>query len=127
MQSKLAHVSSEGSGTVMVLAVYIIGDGSADGDESRARSDRKKPAFGQKYVNDVRESDAAFAAQHARRFIETENAIQAPAVDKCSAGIETGVAVAATKTVGKQGAGRCGMRESPAPGRSTPVYGRAGA
>ena len=99
-------VSAEGPGTVMVLTVDVVGDGSADGDEARAGRDRKKPSFREKYVDDVGEADAAFAAQHASRFVESEDAVKAAAIDQFAAGVETRVAIAAAQTIGEQGAGR---------------------
>ena len=108
MQADLADVSAESSSAVMVLTVDVVGDGSADGDEAGAGRDGKKPSFRKKYVDDVGEADAAFAAQHASRFVETEDAVQSAAVDQFAAGVETRVAVAAAEAVGKQGAGRGG-------------------
>ena len=54
MQADLADVSAKGSGAVMVLAVNIVGNRSADGDEAGAGRDGKEPAFGKKYVDECR-------------------------------------------------------------------------
>src|SRR5208282_3786800 len=49
---------------------------------------------------------ATFSAQQASRFVETEDPIEAAAVDQFAAGVETGVTITAAKTVGEQGARR---------------------
>ena len=54
----------------------------------------------------VGKADAAFAAQHAGRFVETEDAVEAAAVDQFAAGVEARVAVTASEAIGKQGTGR---------------------
>ena len=46
--------------------------------------------------------DAALAADHARRFIEAQNAVEAAAVDQIAARIETGVAVTAAEAIREQ-------------------------
>ncbi len=106
MQTDLADVSAEGPSTVMVLTVDVVGDCAANGDEACAGRDRKEPSFREKYVDDVGEADAAFAAKHASRFVESEDAVKAPAVDQFSAGVETRVAIAASKAIGEQRSGR---------------------
>ena len=111
MQSDLANVSAEGSSAVMVLAVNIVGDRSAHGDEARAGRDRKEPSFRKKYVDDVGEADAAFATQHASGFVETQNAVEAAAVDQLTARVEARVAITAAQ--GHKGAGsRCSSFEN---------------
>src|ERR1700730_14109235 len=42
MQAHLANVSAESPSTMMVLAVDVVGDGSADGNEARARRHGKE-------------------------------------------------------------------------------------
>ena len=75
-------------------------------DEAGAGRDGQEPSFRKKYVDDVGEADSAFAAQHASRLVETENAVETAAVDQFAASVETGIAVAAAKTIGEQGTGR---------------------
>ena len=105
-RADLADVSTESSSTMMVLTVDVVGDGSADSDEASAGRDRKEPSFREKYVENVGEADAAFAAEHASRFVESEDAVKAAAVDQFSAGVETRVAIAAAEAIGEQGPGR---------------------
>ncbi len=77
-----------------------------DGDEASAGRDRKEPSFREEYIDDVGEADAAFAAEHAGGFVETENAVEAAAVNQFASGVETGVAVTAAEAIGEQGARR---------------------
>src|SRR6267143_450749 len=111
MQADLANVSAEGSGTVMVLTMHVVGNGPAHGNEARARRDQQKPSFREKYVDDIGKADATFAAQHASGFVEPEDAVEAAAVDQFAAGVETRVPVAAAETIWEQGVG-CGSSEN---------------
>jgi hypothetical protein len=105
MQADLANVSAESPSAMMVLAVDVVGDGSANGDESRAGRDRKKPSSREEYVEDIGEADAAFATEHASRFVESEDSVKAAAIDQLAAGVETRVAIAAAEAIREQGAG----------------------
>jgi len=106
MQSDLANVSAEGSSAVMVLTVNVVGNSTADGDEASAGRNGKKPSSREEYVDDVGETDAAFAADHASGFVETEDAIESATVNQFSSGVETRVAIAAAEAIGQQRAGR---------------------
>ena len=66
MQAKLLDMIAKRSGTMVILAMNIIGDGAPYRHELRAGRYRKKPSLGKEYVDDIGETDAAFAAQHAR-------------------------------------------------------------
>jgi len=65
MQGDLEDVSSKGSSAVMILAVDVIGDGSADRHNAGAGSDGKKPSFRKEYIEEVGEADAGFTAEQA--------------------------------------------------------------
>jgi len=106
MEADLANVSAESPSTMMILAVDVVGDGSADGDESRAGRDRKKPSFREEYVDDIGEADSAFATEHASRFVESKDAVKAAAIDQLAASVETRVAIACGRAIGEQGPGR---------------------
>src|SRR4029077_12194868 len=99
-------VSAKGSRTVMILPVDVVGNRSADGDEARAGRDWKEPSFRDEYVENIGKADTAFAAQHASRFVESENAVKAAAIDQLAARIETRDPITAAKAIGKQGTGR---------------------
>src|SRR5260370_23566538 len=106
MQADLANVSAEGSSTVMVLTVDVVGNSSTDCDEARAGRDGKEPSFRKEYVEDVGEADAAFAAEHDSRFVESEDTVEAATVDQSTAGVETRVSIAAAEAIGEQGSRR---------------------
>src|SRR5271165_3060176 len=112
MQCDLADVVSEGSSTMMVLPVDVIGNGSADGNKARPGRDGKEPSFRQEYVENIGEADATFAAQHACRFVETEDAVEPATVDEFAAGVETRIAVTAAEAKGEQGARRGSLENS---------------
>src|SRR5271165_1854766 len=97
MQCDLADVVSEGSSAVMVLAVDVVSNGSADGHEARAGRDGKEPSLRQKYVENVGEADAAFAAEHASRLVETQDAVETAAIDQLTSAVETRIAVTAAE------------------------------
>ena len=112
MQGDLEDMSPEGSSAVMVLTVDVVGNRSAHRNEASAGRDGKKPSLRKEYVDDVGEADAALAAEQARGFVETEDAVETAAVDQSAAGVETRVAVAATEAIREQGSGR-GSLENP--------------
>ena len=102
MQADLVNVTAESSSAVMVLAVDVVGDGPANSNEASARRDGKKPSSRKKYIENVGQADTTFAANHARRFVETENAVEASAVDQFAAGVETRITVTTSETMGEQ-------------------------
>src|SRR5215469_3789430 len=111
MQGEPLNVSAKGAGTVMVLTMDVVGDRAADGHEARAWSDGHKPAFGEEGLDDIRKAHAAFAANHSRGFVETQNSVQTMAVDEIATRVQAGITVAAPRTKGKQAAGS-GCREN---------------
>ena len=67
------HVPAEGTGAVMVLAVYVAGDHTANGHEPGARRDRDEPAPGHEDLDDVGQKDAGLAGEQACRLVEGEH------------------------------------------------------
>ena|SRR5579864_7206386 len=111
---------AKSSRAMMVLAVHIVCDGAANGDEAGARSDGRKPAFGEEYLDQVGEADAALAANDPRGFVEGEDTVETAAFDELAAAVEAGVAITAAVAKGKQRAGFGGpenLRELIAPCR----------
>jgi hypothetical protein len=102
MQSDLANMSAEGPGTVMVLAMHVVGDSSANRHKTSAGSHWKEPSLGKKNVDDSGEADPAFAANHSTGFVKTENPVETPAVDKPAPSVETRIPIAATESIRKQ-------------------------
>src|ERR1700691_4101638 len=93
MQADLANVPSESSGAVMVLAVNIVGNSPANGNEAGSWRDGQKPSFRKKHVDNVVKAHARFAAQHATGRVKTKNAVKSPAVDQFASCAETGITV----------------------------------
>ncbi|MCY1250649.1 hypothetical protein D9M72_643070 [compost metagenome] len=56
---------AESAAGVMVLAVNVVGERAADGDESRARRHRKKEAMGNGACENVAKRNARLAGHHA--------------------------------------------------------------
>src|SRR5450755_3030059 len=111
MQSNLIDVRVEGTGAMVVLAVHIVGNRPADSYKPCARSYWEEPSLGKHNIDDVGKTDAGFAADHARRLIESKDAIEAAAIDQFAAVVETGVAITASESVGKQRSWPGGIQE----------------
>jgi hypothetical protein len=82
MQSDLPNVSAKGSTAMMILAMNIVSDCSADGYVPGAGSDGKKPSAREKYVDNIGEADTAFTTQHPSGFVESKDAVETAAVDE---------------------------------------------
>ncbi len=67
---ELRDVAAEGSGDVVVLAVDVVGDGSAEGDVFGAGGDGEEEAAGDGEVEDLGEGDAGFGGEEAGRGVE---------------------------------------------------------
>jgi hypothetical protein len=80
--------------------------------------------LGRKYIDDVGKADAAFAAQHAGGFVETENAVETAAVDQFAVGVETRVAVTAAQAIREAASRAQRISRIPATDRSTQACGR---
>ena len=66
---------------MVVLAVNVSGDHSAQRDEARARGDRGEPAPRQHDVDDFGQQHPALADQHAGGGVERDEAVQPPRAD----------------------------------------------
>ena len=78
--SKCATWQPNVPATMMVLAVDVVGDGAADGDELRARRHRQEPAARNATREDVGQQHAGLALEHAARRVERDEAIEAARV-----------------------------------------------
>src|SRR5271156_52754 len=65
VQRDLTDMSAERPSAVMILAVNIVGDSAADSNKACAGRDRKKPALGKAYIDDVGNADSTFATDRA--------------------------------------------------------------
>jgi hypothetical protein len=69
-------VAAECAAAMVVFAVYVIGDGAANGYEFGAWCDRQKPAAWYEDVEDFGQGYACFAAQKACFLVEGDEAVQ---------------------------------------------------
>jgi len=77
LQLKLENVIAETAGAMMILAVHVVRNGAADGDESRTGRHRREPSAGQELVDDFLQQYAGFALEDAARRIESNESIEA--------------------------------------------------
>ncbi len=120
-QFEAPHMAAEGAGDMVVLAVHVVSQCAAKGDEARAGGHRQEPAARQQVADDIVEQHAGLGTQHACRFVEGEVAIEAARLQQLAAGVDADVAVAAAVAPGQHGVAR-GQRhraieKSAAPGR----------
>lgn len=104
MKGNLVNVGAKGSGTVMVLAVYVVRYCPANRHEAGSRRDRKKPSLGKKCVNKIAESDATLATDYSRGFVETQNPVQAMTLNQAAACVEARIAITPAVAKREQGA-----------------------
>ena len=95
---------------MMVLAMDVVRDCTAQGNKACAWCDWEKPPLGEEYSDNVGKGQTTLAAHHASRFVETQNAIEPMTLYEVAAGIETRIAVTATYTKGKQGTAWSGLQ-----------------
>ncbi len=69
-------MATECAAAMVVFAVYVVGDGAADGNEFGAGCDWQKPAERYEDVEDFRQGDACFAAQEACLLVEGDEALE---------------------------------------------------
>src|SRR6478672_2659348 len=80
---------------MMVLAVNVIGDGSADRDEFRAGRDRQEPSAANDQIEDFRQGDAGFALENSGRLIERQKMVHPASVQENAIRVQAAVAIAA--------------------------------
>jgi hypothetical protein len=93
-----AHVASERSRAMVVLAVDVVGDRAADRDAARARSHGQEPSGGHDGVEKPLDRGARFAPHDAVHPIEGDEAVEPRRVDEGAALVQAAVAVAASAT-----------------------------
>ena len=91
----------ETSGAMMVLAVYVVCDGSAHGHQGRTWCDVRKPASRKRDIDDFAQQDSRLALEDTGIWIEADKSIEAARMQQCAALIETYVAVTASVSVGQ--------------------------
>jgi hypothetical protein len=85
---------------VMVLAMDIIGDTATQGYKACPRSDRYKPATGQKGLNNLIECDASLSAENAACSIELQHSVHARHLNDLAIAIQGGITIAASHAQG---------------------------
>ena len=90
-----ADMVAKGAGTVMVLAMHVVGHRPAQGHEAGAGGDGQKPALGDDEVEDLRQQDPGLGAQDALFGVEGDEPVQAAAEQEVTAVVETDIPIAA--------------------------------
>src|SRR5579863_684709 len=109
-------MATEGAGAVVVLAMHVVCDGSAERNESGSWSNRQKPPLRQSQLDHVVEGDTCLAAEDPKAWIEGDEAIEMTRTEANAAIVETVIAVAAAKTIRQQRTRRLGQAQ-----RVTPI------
>ncbi len=99
---ELRDVAAEGAGDVVVLAVDVVGDCSAERDVLCAGRDRKEEAARNGEVEDLRERDAGFGGEEAGLGVEAEQAVHAGGDEELAVLEQADVAVAAAHADGQR-------------------------
>jgi hypothetical protein len=95
-------VAADGSGALLILAVHVVGDGAAEGDEFRPGGDRKEPAARHAHAQQRIERQAGFRAHHAGLPIGGEEMIRARRVEQIAAAVECHVAIRPAQAAAQQ-------------------------
>jgi len=111
MEGNPVNVSAKGPCAVMVLAMYVVCDCPTHSDETCSGRDGEKPPFRKKYVDKIAESGATLAADHPRGFVETQNPVEATALDQPAACVEARITVTPAPAKGKQPARLSGIED----------------
>jgi hypothetical protein len=83
---------------VVGLAMYVIGNTSADGNELRSRCNHRKPTTRREDFDDTFEADTPFAGQSAGNFVEPQKAVHLSGAKYLSAAIDGAIAVTSSQT-----------------------------
>ena len=94
-------MTAKGAGGVMVLAVDVIGDGSAERDVLGAGGDGEKPAAGDGEVEDLRKGDAGLGGEDAGVLVKGEQTVHAGGDQETALIEEAHVAVGAAHADGQ--------------------------
>src|SRR6267154_2363323 len=94
-QFQPAHVAAKTSRPGVVLAVDVVGDCAADGDDLRPRDDRNEVPARQGEGDQIRERHPRLAADHTRLLVEGDEAVEPSGGEDHPAVVEADVPVAA--------------------------------
>ena len=90
-----AHMVAERTQPVVILAMHVVGDGSADCNQLRARRHGQQPTVGDRQPLDIAQQHARFAANHPAFAVIRHQMIQPPREPERSARIQARIAIAA--------------------------------
>ena len=99
---ELGDVAAEGSGGVVILAVDVVGDCSAEGYIFCSRSDGEKEASGDGEVEDLGEGDARLGGEEAGLGVEVDEAIHGGGDEEVAVLEQADVAIAAAHADGER-------------------------
>ena len=102
-QLKAGNMIAEGCGDVMIFAMHVIRNRSADGDIFCAGSDGQEPAARDGKLQDLIQRDPAFASQQAGGRLKVQKAIQAQGREHRTAFQQTDIAIAASHADSQNG------------------------
>ena len=105
---KGGDVAGEGAGVLVVFAVDVVGDGTAEGDVFGAGGDGEEEAARDGEVEDLGEGDAGLGGEEAGLRVEGDEAVHAGGLEEIAAFEEADVAVAAAHADGEGAVGEVG-------------------
>ena len=98
-ETELSHVTSERSGSMMVLAVNVIRYGSTERYKFCSRGDWKEPSLRDKYMQNRCKANPALCSQDSRCRIKSEKVIEGRGFNDRVIVINAAVAVAPSESV----------------------------
>jgi hypothetical protein len=96
-------MTSERSGAMMIFAVHIVGNSTADCDKPGTGHYRQKPAARNADLQNFSQRHTRLTVEDAALYIESDKSIESSRADLRSVAIYTTVAVTATQTKCQRG------------------------
>jgi hypothetical protein len=97
-QLQPSHMVSERAVDMMILAVYVIGDGTTDGDELSAWRHGKHPPPGNDKLLNIAQQNTSLASQMTALLVEVHKVVEPPCVPQNASRIEAHITVATRHT-----------------------------
>ena len=93
-------MATEGTGLVVILAMHVVGNRPANGDKTRSRRHRQKPAARHEHIEDVGQQRARFTDQNATLSVEGNQMVESARLQQRRTAVQANVAIAATIAIG---------------------------
>jgi hypothetical protein len=93
-QLEPSHVPPKRTGMVVILAMDVVRNRTADSYVTGAGHDREEPTRRNYQLQDVSQQHAGLASQHARLAIETDEPVETSRVQQGATHVQTAIAVA---------------------------------